>query len=254
MVQYRMKQKLAVSILLCCTAVGGCSQNQIDRLRQVGQEPPLLQVQNPVEKSQPISWPTKNLPVVNEETATNSLWVKSSNDYFRDKRAHSVGDILMVHVEINDKAEIDNRTERTRTNSEGLGAPNLFGLERLATNFLPGTADTSNLLSVDGNSSSTGEGIIEREEEIETEVAAVVTRVMSNGNMMIYGSQEIRVNHEIRQLTIEGVINPGDISTQNTISSSRIAEARISYGGRGIISDVQQPRVGNQIIDILSPW
>ena len=243
-----------LSVVALCMVFSACSSAQVDRLEWVGKEPPMKEVKDPAEGRQPITWPAATLQKSSGRQSSNSLWGSSSKDYFRDQRARKVGDILMVAVSIKDKAEIDNKTERSRTSSDSLGAPNLFGLEDLATGFLPGKADTSKLLSMSGNMKNTGEGVIEREEEIITDVAAVVTQVMNNGNMVIYGSQEVRVNHEIRQLTIEGVIRPGDISPKNTVESKRIAEARISYGGRGLISDVQQPRVGSQIIDILSPW
>ncbi len=249
-----MKNKFIIVCVMPCMMLGACTGAQVDRMKWVGKEPPMQEMKDPSEGKQPVKWPLEQMRKSNVKASSNSLWGNSSKDYFRDQRARKIGDILMVNVSIKDKANFDNKTERSRSSSEGLGAPNLFGVEKLATAFLPGKADTSKLLSVSGDMKNTGEGVIEREEEITTDVSAVVTQVMNNGNMVIYGSQEVRVNHEIRQLTIEGVIRPGDISPQNTVESKRIAEARISYGGRGLISDVQQPRVGSQIIDILSPW
>ncbi len=238
---------------LCMMLLSGCTQNQIDRLKTVGQEPAMNAVTIPQEKGAPISWPVMQKHHDTVQTS-NSLWDTNARAFFKDMRASEVGDILTVKIAIADKAELDNKTERKRTSSDSLSVPSLFGLQGKAVNFLPGSANPTNLIQTTGNMDNAGEGLIEREETIETQIAAVITQRLPGGNFMIYGSQEIRVNHEIRQLTVEGVIRPRDISPSNIIDSNRIAEARISYGGKGLITDVQQPRVGNQIVDILSPW
>jgi len=235
--------------------VTGCTQGQVDRLEWVGKEPPMNSVSLPErhqDKVQPIRWPVAQQK--SEKPSANTLWSNNSRHFFKDQRAHSIGDILTVKVDIKDSANLDNKTERKRKNSEKMGVPSLFGMEQNLVGFLPGKANPASLLSMSGNTDNSGEGIIEREEQISTEVAAVVTQVMPNGNLVIYGSQEIRVNYEVRQLTVEGVIRAEDIGADNMVPSNRIAEARISYGGKGLISDVQQPRMGSQIVDILSPW
>lgn len=245
--------KKILILLASSVAMAGCTSSQLEKLENVGKEPELQKVGNPEDKSAPVRWPVARVKQPPVKTA-NSLWSSGSKEFFRDQRARLVGDILTVQVSIKDKAALDNKTERKRDSSEDMSAPSVFGLETKMLGVLPGNADKSNLLSLAGDSSSKGEGTIERGETIETKVAAVVTQVLPNGNMVIYGSQEIRVNYEVRQLTVEGVIRPGDISPSNTIEADQIAEARISYGGKGLISDVQQPRIGTQVIDILSPW
>lgn len=239
------------------TTLGAC-QSTADRLARVGLEPEMNTVNVPEEKTTvPMYWPIKTQPSENI-SSVNSLWSSRTKGFFtgEKKLAHEVGDIITVKVSINDKAELENETERTRENTESSAAPEVFGLQGKITDVLPfgGQANPANLFSVTSNTDSKGEGIIEREEQIETQLAAVVTQLLPNGNMVIYGTQEVRVNFEVRQLTIEGVIRPGDIDLDNSVDINRIAEARVSYGGKGLISDFQQPRLGNQIIDILSPF
>jgi flagellar L-ring protein precursor FlgH len=225
-------------------------------MKWLGKEPPLSEIKNPQQHPNyaPIVWPNEKQSAIAPKTS-NSLWNGNSKSFFADGRARNVGDILKVKVNIKDKAALDNKTERTRGASEKLGVPEIYGLTESIIELVPKASISGpNLLSVSGNMDNTGEGSIEREEEILTEIAAVVMQKLPNGNLVIYGSQEVRVNFEIRQLTIQGVVRPSDIGADNIINSSQIAEARISYGGKGIISDMQQPRIGNQVIDILSPW
>ena len=202
----------------------------------------------------------------------NSLWRSGARAFFKDQRASRVGDILTVSININDQAQINNQTTRTRANSENAGMPEVFGFD--LNKLLPGTSAAKALLEgkLDGNStqydaggrdnllgmtsdtSNKGAGQINRKETITLQVAALITDVLPNGNLVLQGRQEVRVNFEVRELQITGVIRPEDISSANSISYEKIAEARISYGGRGQISDVQQPRYGQQIFDIIMPF
>src|SRR5690606_36447535 len=182
----------------------------------------------------------------------NSLWRNGSRAFFKDQRAHQVGDILTVKVKFNDKATVENETSRTRKNNEDTGVDNFFGKTKLpmfsAVN-VPGRISTA-----DSNAQSTGTGTIARKEELSTNVAAVVTQLLPNGNLVVEGRQEIRVNFEVRELIVAGIVRPEDIESDNTIDSTKIAQARIAYGGRGQITDVQQPRYGQQVLDILLPF
>jgi flagellar L-ring protein precursor FlgH len=182
----------------------------------------------------------------------NSLWRNGSRAFFKDQRAHQVGDILTVKVKITDQARLENATARSRTNSEDSGVENFFGKKKLP--IVTGVAIPGRLLTADSESSSEGKGSIDRKEELSTNVAGVVTQLLPNGNLVIEGRQEIRVNFEVRELIVAGVVRPEDIESDNTIDSSKIAQARIAYGGRGQITDVQQPRYGQQVLDVLLPF
>jgi flagellar L-ring protein precursor FlgH len=183
--------------------------------------------------------------------AASSLWRTGSRAFFKDQRAQQVGDIVTVKVKVTDKANLDNETKRSRTSGDKIGVPNFFGVE--SKNLLPGS-DPSSLVSTNSNTTTEGTGSIARKEELVTNVAGVVTQVLPNGNLVVEGKQEIRVNFEVRELIVAGIIRPEDIEADNTIESTKIAEARIAYGGRGQITDVQQPRYGQQVMDIILPF
>ena len=185
----------------------------------------------------------------------NSLWNGNARQtFFKDQRANDVGDILTVFIDINDEAELENETERTRTANEGASLDNLLGYETKLSRYLNKNIDTASLVKGESTSKSAGKGSIEREEEIKMKLAATITQILPNGNMLIQGRQEVRVNFEKRILELAGVIRPEDITIENSISYDKIAEARISYGGKGHITDVQQPRYGQQVYDILFPF
>lgn len=241
---------LAAGLLL----LTGCA-SQLDKLEEVGKPPAMQEIKNPVEQPnyKALSWPMP-APTPPVERQANSLWQPGARAFFRDQRASRVGDILRVNIKIQDKAELDNETERKRDNTEDTQAPSLFGLEGRVFASLPRKADPTDLVDITSSTNTKGTGNIKREEKIETQVAALVTQVLPNGNFVIDGRQEIRVNYEIREVGIQGVVRPQDIGSDNTIDSTQVAEARIIYGGRGQLTDVQQPRWGTQVIDILAPF
>lgn len=184
--------------------------------------------------------------------ASYSLWDQRSTNFFKDPRAATPGDVLTVVISIDDKANLDNKTDRQRVSKGLYGAGGAFSTSSLSGAAAGGDMDAS--VNTHSDSKSQGKGTIERSEEIRLQVAAIVTDTLPNGNLIIRGSQEVRVNNELRVLNVAGVVRPRDISGNNTISYDKIAEARISYGGRGRISEIQQPPYGQQILDQVSPF
>jgi flagellar L-ring protein precursor FlgH len=236
--------------LLILSVASGCSS--IDRLSQIGEQPKLTAIDNPT--TQPGYKPVQ-MPMPKPETVSynaNSLWRNGSRAFFKDQRAARIGDILTVTVNITDQANFANETQRSRTNKEDSGVTDFLGAKTLgaqAQKILPGR-----ILTADSTASSDGKGSVQRQESLQTNVAAVVTQILPNGNLVVEGKQEIRVNFEIRELIVAGIVRPEDIQSDNTIDSSKIAQARIAYGGRGQIMDVQQPRYGQQVMDVLLPF
>lgn len=233
--------------------VTGCA-SKIDRLGEVGGPPTMSSVQDPstLKGYQPISWPMPQEEAAPRQYA-NSLWQQGSRTFFRDQRASRAGDILKILVSIKDKSKLESSTDRQRDGSESVGLSALFGLEKLVPEART-TNPSENLLGFSGQSTTRGDGKIERKEEIETQFAATVVQVLPNGNLVIDGRQEIRINNEIREISVAGVVRPQDIAADNTIDYSQIAEARISYGGRGQLSELQGPRWGHEIVEVLSPF
>lgn len=233
--------------------LGGCAET-IERLERVGKEPQLTPITNPVQASEyrPISLP---MPMPEAEIhQANSLWRAGAKGFFKDQRASRVGDILTVVININDTAEVNNQTRRARDNSEAASIGNMFGYEGSLAGVLPSAFDPDNLINIGSDSSSDSTGTLSRDETITLQVAAIVTQVLPNGNLVIHGTQEVRVNFEVRQLSIDGVVRHEDISSTNTVTHEQIAEARIVYGGKGTISDIQRPRYGQEIFDIIYPF
>ncbi|MDB5505422.1 MAG: Flagellar L-ring protein [Devosia sp.] len=238
--------KLA-TIAVLGLALTGCST--MDRLANVGQAPALSAIDNPTTMAgyQPVSMP---MPAAIADTyEANSLYRQSAKGFFKDQRAHKIGDILTVIVTINDKAAIDNASKRDRSSTSEAGLGGALGsvLSGVSVPIDPAVEFNSGI-------QDSGTGSVNRSESLETMVAAVIVQVLPNGNLVIEGRQEVRVNFEVRELIVMGVVRPEDIQADNTIPSEKIAEARISYGGRGQITDVQQPRYGAQVMDAILPW
>ena len=248
---YRHRKRSLLCTVAALAMIGclasGCSS--LERLAQIGEQPKLSAIDNPTAKAgyKPVSMP---MPTPQPASYNpNSLWRNGSRAFFKDQRAHQVGDILTITVNITDKANIANETQRSRSGTEDSNIASFFGVKKV-----PGTNASGNMLNTDSTSSTDGKGSIVRQEALQTNVAAVVTQLLPNGNLVVEGKQEIRVNYEVRELVVAGIVRPEDIQSDNTIDSSKIAQARIAYGGRGQITDVQQPRYGQQVMDVLLPF
>ncbi|MDP6563732.1 MAG: flagellar basal body L-ring protein FlgH [Alphaproteobacteria bacterium] len=247
-----LNPKRVVALAAAAILLGAC--NVVDRLGDIGTEPKLTQIQNPVQQR---SYKPVVLPMPRQRPTAhkaNSLWRPGARAFFKDQRASQIGDILTVNITIADEATIDNETSRTRTNTEDSDLTNILGYEGSLSKILPEGVSASSLVSLGSDSSATGTGSINRKETVKLVVAAIVTQVLPNGNLVISGSQEVRVNFEKRILQVTGVVRPSDISATNTVKHTQVAEARISYGGRGQLTDVQQPRYGQQLFDVVFPF
>lgn len=183
-----------------------------------------------------------------------SLWNAGPSSLLGDRRAQSLGDIMTVVIEISDEASISNSSNRARSGSDDLSLPNFLGIPQILNKRLPDGADLGTAVGVSSSSSASGNGSISRNEEITLRVAATVVEILPNGHMVVKGNQEVRVNYELRDLQVAGIVRPEDISRQNEITYDKIAGARIAYGGRGMISDMQQPRYGQQLADTILPY
>jgi flagellar L-ring protein precursor FlgH len=235
---------------LAATLLAGCSS--VDRLANIGLPPNLSAIDNPT--TQPGYRPV-NMPMPEPMPASynaNSLWRNGSRAFFKDQRAHQVGDILTVKVRIADKAEIDNETKRSRKSEEDAGVDDLLGLSKVP--IFKKVPIPGKVIDTESTATTEGKGSVNRSEDLRTNVAAIVTQILPNGNMVIEGRQEIRVNYELRELVVGGIVRPEDIESDNTLDSTKIAQARIAYGGRGQITDVQQARYGQQVLDVILPW
>lgn len=223
-------------------------------LDQVGRLPEFTPVHETSEASAMRFPPLPQTVEAESPTDGASLWTQSRQSLLGDRRAIERGDILTVVIEIDESAEFSNTSSRGRSGSETLGIPSFFGVPQLLDRELPEGASSADAVSTNSSSNSSGNGSISRNEKLELIVAATIVDVLPNGVLHIQGSQEVRVNYEIRELLVEGFVRPEDISRKNEITYDKIASARISYGGRGQISQVQQPRYGQQISDILLPF
>ena len=255
-IAYKLQNRGLITLIFFSLLLASCS-NTIEKLSRIGKAPEFAKIELPAIDIAPQDETKKHTQTqVNQRYAqrVNSLWSPGSNNFFRNKHNWRLGDIIMVKVDITDSAKIDNSTQHTRKGGETVGIPNVLGLEKTIAEAVSSDGKAANLISTNNQHQHQGSGNISRKEAVSTEISALVTQIFQNGNLLIQGKQEVRINNELREVTIAGIIRPRDISDANTIKSEQMAEARISYGGRGSVSDVQEPRIGNQVIDILSPF
>jgi len=247
-----MKTLIHFGLIAVCLTASACSS--LGRIKNIGQAPDMAPTENPaaIYGGRQVTLP---MPAAYDQPPNpNSLWRPGARAFFKDQRARRLGDIVTIVIDINDRARLNNRTERRRDSGETAQIPAFGGLEQTLTNVLPSGANAAQLVDLSSGSTMRGEGSVDRRENVELTIAAIVTQILPNGNMVVAGKQEVRVNYELRELTVTGIIRPEDISNANRINHTQIAEARISYGGRGQLTDVQQARYGQQLYDILFPF
>lgn len=236
--------------LTALLALSACSS-----MSTVGRAPAFTEPQASAEANAMMTYGIQPELAMTVRTAdTPSLWTGERGSLLGDRRAVQRGDILTVVIEIDDRASISNTTDRSRSGSEQMSVPNLFGLPQRADAVLPPGASMGAAVGLNSNSTFGGNGTVRRNEQLELRVAATIIGIMPNGVLSIEGTQEVRVNFEMRELQVTGFVRPEDITRQNEITYDKIASARISYGGRGQISDMQQPRYGQQIADAVLPF
>ncbi|MCK8786853.1 flagellar basal body L-ring protein FlgH [Roseomonas sp. NAR14] len=239
-------------LLLLPLLLAGCGS--LDRLARIGRAPELAPVANPTADP---NWRPVSMPMPGAQDAgpaSASLWRTGSRSFLRDQRAARVGDLVTVLVNISERAQLSNETQTARDNSENFGLPHVLGLESRAARYLFRGVDPANLIDASSTRSTSGTGSVKRNETVMLRIAATVTQLLPNGNLVVSGRQQVRVNNERRDLLVAGVIRPSDIASDNTVQHDRLAEARIAYGGAGTLSDVQQPRYGQQLLDVLMPF
>jgi flagellar L-ring protein precursor FlgH len=236
----------AFVIVMATLAAGGCANN----IEDLGRQPALSAVGSGLLADR-VPLPAEPVPQPSYRPG-NSIWQDASADLFRDPRARKIGDVVTVKIAIKDKAKLDNNSKRSRDSKSSLKPK--IGYDLQTSGGLNHTGDMSVDVEAEGETSTDSKGGITRSESIELLIAAVVTGVLPNGNLIISGSQEVRVNYEVRELSVAGIVRPRDISTDNMVEYDKVAEARISYGGRGRITEVQQPAVGQQLFDLLTPF
>ena len=187
-------------------------------------------------------------------SAHASLWTGARGSLLGDRRAMQRGDIMTVVIEIDDRAEISNSSDRSRSASQQAAVPQLLGIPQRIDRILPDGASSAALVDLSSQSSASGDGTVRRNERLTLRVAVTITDVLPNGVLAIVGQQEVRVNFELRELVVSGYVRPEDITRQNEITYDKIASARISYGGRGHITNMQQPRIGHQLLEKVLPF
>jgi flagellar L-ring protein FlgH len=236
-------------LLLSLILLSACA-----RLDQVGRAPDFTPLEGSYQHHAMYSNPMPEDLAPEGPGDASSLWTAGRSSLFGDRRATRKGDILTVVIEIDDSAEIKNSSDRSRSGQESMGMPSLFGIPQRIDRSLPEGAAMADAVDTNSSSSYAGDGSVKRNEKLTLRVAATVVEELPNGVLRIEGQQEVRVNFELRELLVTGYVRPIDISRQNEITYDKIAGARISYGGRGQITDVQQPRYGQQVADILLPF
>lgn len=240
--------RIALAAFVALGLMAGCAE--IDERRNPSMTGMVLNGETmPESRNVSVPMPDPKPYIAPQRADRASLWARDSSGFFGDNRAARVGDILTVLIEIDDEAELRNASNRSRQTATNLGQPVLFGFESELSKLPDG-----DIVDLSSGENFRGNGTIRRGEEINLKVAAMIVQTLANGNFVIAGRQEVRVNSELRELRVAGIIRPVDIEMSNTIPYEKVAEARISYGGKGQLSHVQQPRYGVDALEVILPY
>jgi flagellar L-ring protein FlgH len=180
-----------------------------------------------------------------------SLWQASSTSLIDDMKARRVGDTLTVIVTEQTSASKEASTGTGRSGSVAAGIPTLMGLE---AKMLANGMDPTKLISASTDTKYSGSGSTTRKDNLTATMTARVIEVLANGNLLIEGRRNVMVNNEDQMIVLEGTVRPRDITPDNAINSSLIADARITYSGNGVISDRQRPGWLMNVIDVVWPF
>lgn len=247
-----MKTHSIPALMILPLFLSGC--NLAEKLATVGQTPELSQIQDPTLQPgyQPISMPMPEARA--SERRVNSLWENGSRAFFKDQRARSVGDIVTIEVDFNDQQSMEmtpNISQNSKLNSS-FGA--VFGLEKQIARLLPKNMDLPNVLNMSNAPNMSGSGKYDVSDKLKFKISSVITQILPNGNMVIEGRREMRLNNEVREIVLRGVIRREDVSAGNTVKGEKVAEARLSVGGRGDLSDVNSAPWFHQLVNKVSPF
>ena len=255
-----MRQKsrtFAKILIISCFGLVACDQYKEHRNPEMSEievsavsMPEANVVHVPMPEPEPVRIP--------QRAEASSLWQTGSTGFFGDHRASRVGDILTVLIEIDDEAELENESRRSRSSGNEIDGSTFLGYGSKLDAILPGINEddlpTGSIIDLSSGSTSRGQGSIARNEKVSLKVAVMIIRRLANNNMVIAGRQEVKVNNELRELRVAGIIRPVDVDMSNAIPYEKIAEARISYGGKGQLSRVQTPRYGEDVLDVILPY
>jgi len=231
----------ALWALALAASLGGCAGD----IRELGREPAMSPVGTGLATDMQPTASALFIPAAHRKSS--SIWDGNRANIFSDPRAAQIGDVVTINIAINDRATFGNATDRSQDSVINTQFDWKLGVDSTTRELKP-------QLTAESLSSTKGQGSIDRSEKIQLSVAAVVTDILPNGNLVVSGSQEVRVNFELRLLNVAGIIRPRDISRNNTIAYDKVAEARISYGGRGRVMEVQQPSYLHQVYDRYKPF
>jgi flagellar L-ring protein precursor FlgH len=186
-----------------------------------------------------------------QPASRGSLWPAGDQVFFyADKKALRVGDIITVRIVENAEASNTADTDLSRSSTANAGLSTFFGKKK----FLGLFKLDEELLKANADNSHVGSGSTTRSGQLTATMTAVVREVLPNGNLVIQGTREVLVNHEQQFITLTGIVRPLDISRDNVVLSSQLADANISIGGLGVVADKQRSGWGTWIFDWLWPF